>query len=375
MSANKTVTGFDYRKVFKLVCIAWFVSKIICYKLWLADRLFPLVPIHESLATIPPFLHSALFVISLACLLAFLFFPDKKIMILLLLAELLSCMLDQNRWQPWEYQFIFMLAAMVFCKEEKQVLFAWQWIIAGLYFFGGLGKLNSAFIHDTWQYLVLHKWLGVAGTNISITRAGYLLPLIEMAAGAGLLFRLSRKFSIVILISTHLIILLMFGPFGLNRSKGIWPWNLLMPVCLYYLFYNKAVVFNRSYLRKPFNRLVILCWCILPWLQLVGYWDKNLSAVLYSGGVEQLFICTKNPAAQKQMAPYYTDSTFRFIPCNHSLSVFEWSLKEIHTAPYPEKRVFDAIILAWKKRYPGTGDRFYLYKPGFSYSVKEIISP
>ena len=374
MSATKTGTGFDHRRVFKLVCIAWFISKIICYQLWFADRLFPLVPIHESLSAIPSFLHSTLFFISLASMLVFLFFPDKKIMILLLLAELLSCMLDQNRWQPWEYQFIFMLATMVFCKEEKQVLFAWQCIIAGLYFFGGLGKLNSAFIHDTWQHLVLHKWLGVSGVNISVTRSGYLLPLIEMAAGAGLLFHPAKKICLLILILMHGLILLMLGPLGLNINAVVWPWNLLMPFCLYFVFFKPAMVFSKTNFYKPFIWLVLLCWWVMPWLQLAGYWDKYLSAVLYSGGVEQLFICTQNPAAQKQMAPYL-DSTFRVIPCDNSLSVYNWGIKDMKTAPYPEKRVFEAIIKAWKKRFPGTCDRFYLYKPGFSYSVKEVLAP
>ena len=362
---------FDSRKVLRIVCIAWFITKIICYKLWFADRLFPLAPVHEILSSLPPLLHSGLFVCSMACLVILLFFPDKKIALLLLLFELLSCCLDQNRWQPWEYQFIFMLLVYTFIKEENMIRFSWQLIIAGLYFFSGVSKLNSTFIHDIWQHLLLKRWLGIGPVNIWVIRAGYGLPLVEMLAGAGLLVKKIRRLSILVLCSMHLLILLMLGPLGLNINVGIWVWNLLMPVLLFSLFYNRSFDLKPARSWNVLLWLVLLCWWILPWFQLGGYWDKYLSSVLFSGGVEQLFICTDNPVARKQMA-HYLDPPSRLIPCSTALSVYNWGIKEIKIAPYPEPRVFKAIIQAWKKRYPGGSDRFYLYKPGFAPGVEEI---
>ena len=365
------VSHFDSRKVFKMLCITWFITKIICYKLWLADRLFPLVPVHEMLSSLPPLLHSALFVCSLACMILLIFFPNRKTAFVLLLLELLSCCLDQNRWQPWEYQFIFMLLVYVFVEDEKEMRFSWQLILAGLFFFSGISKLNSAFIHDVWQHLLLHKWLGIGRVNIWITRAGYSLPLIEMFSGIGLLIKKTSKPAVWILCCMHLLILLMMGPLGLNINAVIWPWNLLMPLLLLSLFYNTAFELSSFRSWNFFSWLVLLCWWILPWLQLKGYWDKYLSSVLYSGGVEQLFICTDNPVAKKQMTAYF-DSTFRIIPCSTSLSLYNWGVKEMKTAPYPEPRVFKAIIKVWREKYPGTADRFYLYKPGFAPKVEEV---
>ena len=365
-------TPFNSRKILKIICVTWFITKIICYKLWFADRLFPLVPVHEMLSSLPPLLHSIFFISSLACMVILPFFPNKKVAAILLLLELLSCSLDQNRWQPWEYQFIFMLAGYVFIKDEKQIRFSWQLIMAGLFFFSGISKLNNAFIHDIWQHLMLRRWLGINTITPWLNRTGYMLPLIEMVAGIGLLIKMTRRIAVWVLCLMHLFILLMLGPFGLNINAVIWPWNLLMPLLLVSLFYNTA--FALRYFRSPnfFSWLVLLCWWILPWLQLKGYWDKYLSSVLYSGGVEQLFICTDNPAAKKQMAPYF-DSTFRIIPCSTSLSVYNWGIKEMKTAPYPEPRIYHAIIAAWKKKYPGTKDRFYLYKPGFAPKVEEVM--
>lgn len=372
MSANNISSTKGTRKVIRLLCITWLITKAICYKLWLADRLFPLVPVHDSMTMLPSMLHTVLLVISLGGMLVLFISPNKKIAALLLMAELLSCLLDQNRWQPWEYQFIFMLAVYLSFKDEKQVRFCWQLIIAGIFFFSGLGKLNSAFIHDVWQNLLLHRWLGIRPVGIWVSRFGYALPLIEMLSALCLLTSKARKPAIWILILMHVIILLMLGPLGLNMNAVIWPWNVLMPLLLIFLFYDDPFEVDRSFFRRPLAWLVMICWWILPWFQLAGYWDKYLSSVLYSGGVEQLFICTNDRAA-KQALSNYMDSTFKVIPCEPVLSVYKWGVTEIRTAPYPEKRIYRAIISSWKKKYPNITDRFYLYKPGFSYTVEELF--
>ena len=371
---KSSILNPDSSGLLRFISLAWILTKMICFKLWFADRLFPLVPVHEILSGLPAILHSALFMISTGCMLLLLVTPGRKTVIVLLFAELLSCCLDQNRWQPWEYQFIFMFAAFVFCKEEKEKILSWQLIIAGLYFFGGVGKMNSAFIHDTWKYLMLHRWLDIGPVNIWITRAGYLLPLIEMLAGICLLYNRTRKPAMWTLIFMHLLILLMLGPAGLNINHVVWPWNILMIFLLFSLFYKRSFIIACSIVIKPVFSVIIICWWILPWFQLAGYWDKYLSSVLYSGGVEQLFICTDNPAAKKDLGKYM-DSSFSVIPCSPVLSVYNWGIREIRTAPYPEQRIQKAMIRAWKKKYPGKTDRFYIYKPGFAYTVKEIILP
>ena len=369
---KQVFTSFDSGKVIRFVCIAWIITKLVSYKLWLANRLFPLVPVHENLSLVPPVVHTILFIISICTMLFFLFSPNKKIALVILFVEILSCLLDQNRWQPWEYQFIFMLAVYIYYRNEKQILLGWQIILAGIYFFSGLSKLNSAFIHDIWQGLMLRRWLGISPPGIWLTRAGYALPIIEMAAAICLCFFSTRRMGIWILCLMHIMIILMFGPVGLNTNLGILPWNLLMPLLLFILFYYESFQLNRYFTYKPFSFVVLLCWWVLPWLQLAGYWDKYLSAVLYGGGVEQLFICTDNSMAKKQLAPYF-DKEFKVIPCKPVLSVYKWGLMEMNIAYYPEHRVFNAIINEWKKRYPDGTNKFYMYKSGFNYKVNEVL--
>jgi hypothetical protein len=373
MQFKEAFTKYDPNRVMRLVCIGWFMTKLISHKLWLAGRLFPLAPVSEALDSLPPFTHTILYAISLIAIFWLAMFPNKKIAVVLLVAELLSCLLDQNRWQPWEYQFIFMTAVYIIYDDADQRRRGWQLILAGLLFFAGVGKVNSAFIHDIWRNLILHRWLGITSASVWISRAGYALPLIEMAAGACLLSGKLRKPAVWVLIGMHLFILLMVGPAGLNVNRGVWVWNILMPLLLLLLFYDRRFFYPgyRVFLSRFFAWIIILCWWILPWFQLAGYWDRYLSAVLYAGGVEQLFICTDNAEAKKEMAAHF-EKGFWTIPCSPVIPVYKWSVDEMHVGQNPEPRINEAIIHAWRKKYSDSGARFYLYKPGFAPTVREI---
>lgn len=370
MPPGNLFTTYDPRKIIRLLCICWMIMKATSFKLWLADRIFPLIPVNENLSSLPPIFHLLLLITSFACMAWLVVFPGKKMAMLLVVVELLSCLLDQNRWQPWEYQFICMIAVYSFINDEKKQLFTWQLIITGLYFFSGISKFNSAFIHDIWHNLFLRRWLGVTEITPWLTRLGYLLPLLEMGAAICLFFKQTRWIALWILITMHFVILLMLGPLGLEMNVVIWPWNVLMPLLLFILFSRQCFQPGKIRYWRPVTWLILVCWWMLPWLQLGGHWDKYLSSVLYSGGVPQLFICTDNVVAKKELGSLMTDG-YKVIPCTPALSTYQWGIFEMKTAPYPESRIYKAIVKKWKERYPGV-NHFYLYTPGFSYKLEEL---
>lgn len=369
--------GVDERPQLPLVAmrigmLAWIASKVICYPLWQGGRFFPLAPVHEILRVVPLWVHDGLFYSSLLAMLVWVIYPQRKLALFILLAELGSCVLDQNRWEPWEYQFIFMLAVTIFYQRKAHIKTALQLIVVGLYFFSGLGKLNSAFIHDIWNGLLLRRSFGIFTENAWVFRMGYLLPLIEMALALLLLFGRWRKVGVIGLTLMHVFILVLFGPLFLNRSVVIWPWNMLMPVLLFYLFYHTRFQPLRSFFVRPFSTVVLLCWCILPMLHLAGRWDNYLSFTLYSGGTPQLYICTEDPAALQAMAPYMPKVRNGFIPCKYPVSTYAWSARLMYTTPYPEERVFRVIAREWRKWYPGAAVKFYVFRSGFSPTLVEL---
>jgi hypothetical protein len=359
--------------LFKLICGCWLITKLICYKLWLAQRFFPLLPVHDALQVTPAVVHTILFVVSLVCMGVLIFFPKRKIAVLLLLTEVLSCLLDQNRWQPWEYQFVCMLGTYVFITDEKKRVHAWKIILLSTYFFSGINKWSPYFIHNVWNHIFLKSFAGIYNAGPWLLRAGYLVPAIETIAAIALCFGRTRKIAVWFLSAMHMISLLVLGPAGIKINAVIWPWNLLMTCLLFGIFYKEPVQFFEKAIWKPiYTMLMLLAWCILPWLQLAGLWDKYLSCVLYNGRTEQLYICTNDLNASNRLSDCITFAD-KNMECSTAVSVYKWAMQEMNVPPYPELRTYKAIAASWNKTYPKAVNRFYIYQAGFSVKIKPLL--
>lgn len=124
--------------IISITCLFWIFTKFFSYKLWHGDRLFPLVPPFEFLENIPNFIHLGLFWMAVSGLIVIMFKPNKYLIIITLLAELCSCSLDQNRWQPYEYQyFITLFFLLCYRKNAKQFVNYFAFLIIITYFFSG----------------------------------------------------------------------------------------------------------------------------------------------------------------------------------------------------------------------------------------------
>ena len=119
MRSPKAILNEKTNWLIRLTCLFWIASKLICWKLWLADRLFPLIPPFDFLR-LPANMHYVLFGFSLATLVLLMISPRKRsFQIAAIVIEVISCLLDQNRWQPWEYQYIFTLFIFVANKKDE----------------------------------------------------------------------------------------------------------------------------------------------------------------------------------------------------------------------------------------------------------------
>lgn len=356
----------------RIVLAGWISMKLISAALWNSTRPFPLFPIAEIFEYIPSWFHLFLYWSSLFCMIAFLFFNTKKLLWVVLIAELASCMFDQTRWQPWEYQNILMLGCYLFFSAEKQLLSSWQIAMIGIYFFSGLSKFQPAFIYDIWLKIVLNKWLHINTNNINIIRAGYILALTETCAAIALCFNYWRKIAIGLLIIMHCFILLVLGPWGINFNKVIWPWNIVMTGLLFLLFYRSKFLIEPSFLKRPFGWIVITCFCVLPFLGLVNKWDHYLSFHLYSGGINQLYICTNDSEVKQKLGHYFLNTSNTAIPCPQSISSFTWAMKVMHVPDYPEQRIFVSMAKYFKSTFPNAAIKFYVYTPGLEQHVEEL---
>lgn len=362
--------------IVRCVALCWLITKLICYPLWMADRFFPLAPVNEILLKAPAYLHTVIFCLSLICLVLLVIVPRKQMAIALLLLEAVACLLDQNRWQPWEYLFLFFLAAFVFIKDIKSRDFSWQLIIIGFYFFSGLSKCNSNFIIQVWKEQYLKQLSGMVHADAVLLRMGYVLPLLELGSAVALCFKRSTRVGVMVLIALHLINLVVYGLFASSTSSTLLPWNVVMPVLLVLLFYREGVSFSKREIWKPlFIKLVLLCWWIIPCLQLAGVWEcKYFSGSLYSGKTNYMYICTEDLSARLRLTDYFIFTKY-LLPCSTALSVYQWGIKEMKAPPFPAEGVYETIALRWNTWYPDGKNRFFLVGGGVKKSVRPLLLP
>ena len=356
--------------IVRLVCAAMLITQLTCYKLWLAHEGFPAFPVADVFGGWPAWLQAGMFYISFLLMLIAVVKPLRSVVGLLLFLQLLICLADQNRWQAWQYQYMFMLGTWLFIKEDRQRLWGWQVIMVGTYFFSALWKLNTAFILDVWIGFILKGWLGITDPASWVYRLGYLLPMVEIFSAIGLCFSCSRRLSAGLLAGMHLLILLMLGPLGMNVNYVLWPWNVAMLLLLSALFYKSSFLWIKPGEWKPFTWLIVLCWLLLPWLYKADLWDRYLSSVLFNENASLMYICTQNASALEELKPYMRKNSL--LPCNEAISVYHWGESIMNTIPYPQKRNYKHIAGYWMSHYRDSSARFYIYQPGFTNRMVEI---
>jgi hypothetical protein len=143
-------------------------------KLWLSSRLYPLTPVWSGLHPIPPPFDWVLYGALLVSVAAAAVWPRAVATFLGLAAAMVA--FDQSRLQPWLYQYSFMLLALGFGGDPKNVC---RLIMASVYFWSGVQKLNGGFVDDAFPWLVgpFHGWIPLW--------AGRVVPFIEAGMAIG----------------------------------------------------------------------------------------------------------------------------------------------------------------------------------------------
>lgn len=343
---------------FMLAC--WLVAKILGIKMWLADRYFPIAPIFDLFYEIPPIIHLILYLISLSAIAYLLFQPQQRaIMGILFTIEIGSALLDQNRWQPWEYQYLFMLCLFISIKDYLQLKNLFLLMLVSIYVISGLQKLNEAFLSEVWVKMILQNLFHAESAQINYWRSyGYFIPIAEISFGLMLLFNRTNKTVLILLMAMHLIILTFLVSSRYNVI--VWPWNLFMIGLLLTYYNHHKPEFKFSFSAAPI--ITVLVWFVLPLSNFVGIWDHYLSGSLYSGKITQAVICVKNREAMHDFPrQYYRKDIKSTCLGEDMLSLQHWAMRETAVPPYPEKRVYLKVFNALQKQYPNAELRLGIF--------------
>jgi hypothetical protein len=241
-------------------------------------------------------------------------------------------------------------------NEKKLVISSVTFVLASTYFYSGLNKLNQGFLQSVWSNLILHQFFHL---NALVRRqewlfyCGYLLGLTELALGAGLLFKKTRKASAILLAVMHLVILAIWGPFGLRGFQILWFWNLSMIALLYLVFILAQPDGLPALAHKSRGRLTILLWGILPALSSQGLWPKSLSSNMFSGNAPWMVICVQNLGPHEQLKRFSNLSDPSCI-CKGALKIDlqTWVVRETRVSVNPEKKLLLQMQQRLLKQYP-----------------------
>lgn len=355
--------------IVRMISLGWLACKLISYKAWIAERLFPVIPAFDFLESIPSLVHLLLLSISVICLCALVIFPNKRgIAIFLLISEIVSCSLDVIRWQPWEYQFLFFLLSFILCKNNRSQFYTCLIIIlASTYIFGGLQKLNYGYLHSIWDSLVLHRFLNITVTDRHwLHYAGLIVPVAEIVGGVSLIVS-RKKWPYFLVIGIHVAILMIFGPVGLNTNLVIWPWNLVLIALILILKDHYSHDATRFKNLKNFPAATtILFWVLLPTLGLYHLWPDYLSSGMYSGRTTTLRICSKAPLSDAVRQYTVTSKT----ACHNSIRLQNWALDELKVPLYPDKWYYRRFARQWRGG-AGKKDDVFIVK-GYRYRSQSL---
>jgi len=373
--------AFSYPKeviLVKITCIAWLIAKIISYKVWIADRYFPVAPVFDFLS-LPNEFHLFLFVISLIGITSAFFFPSKKFLLLsVIIIEMLSCLLDYMRWQPWEYQYLLTFVFFFFSKDRKQFFLLLTFLLAATYIFSGIHKFSGSFLYSFWDRTILHTLLDLPYSIIKkplVHYSGLILSAIEIFIGVGILFSRHRRYISFLAILMHLFIAILYGPFGLNYNIIIFPWNLAMIGLVLVLFYkNTQINFSLFFFKNKLNVIILLLLGVMPALSLFGKWDDYLSFNLYSGNTRTLAICVDDVQEYPELEKHKSKGrSTKFCNNAYLINTTTWALDELKVPVYPEERVFKILHDRFNQKYPNVKNTFVYYcYPYKNENIREV---
>jgi hypothetical protein len=253
------------------------------------------------------------------------------------------------RWQPWVYVYLLMLLPYLFQSDDhdnaKSILNCSQWIIAGVYVWSGIHKLNPNFLDVTFTQLM--SVLGIETDWQNFKKIGYIPPFIEILIGIALLVPKFRKIATYCAVIMHTLIFVYFSPIVLHYNSVVLPWNLAMIAFVLLLFWNRTdspFLSIQNFRLASLRAIIIgLVW-LLPFLNTLGYWDHYLSFSFYSDKQPNFFIAIEKTQLQKidkHLERYFAN--IRGLQGGQVIEVNKWALSELNVPFYPETRCFKKL--------------------------------
>jgi hypothetical protein len=269
------------------------IGLLLSAPLWIGPRTYPRALVFDLLPAIPLFDRILLAALLGAAAMILVSPKPQKFIAIFLGAVGILCLEDQTRWQPWVYQYSFLLAALALfswngddADSRTRTLNIARLIVAGTYLFSGLQKINPNFMRSDFPWVMQPLTDVFPDATYPLQWLGIAVPFIQVGFALGLLTTRFRRLSLCLAVAMHVLILAMFGPFGHNWNSVIWPWTAAMAVLDVLLFAGNETFSLRDLVSTKghaYHAAALALFGVLPALSFFNCWDSYLSSALYSG--------------------------------------------------------------------------------------------
>lgn len=356
---------------------------LISPRLWCGARTFPRTPVFGDATILPDLASQLIYYLMIGLLAVVAILPRPRWAI----AAFLGCLGvmwldDQQRWQPWIYQYGLMLAALMLypwriaAGPGGAALNACRVIVAFIYIWSGIQKFNLSFFQIVGPWL-LEPMLGRhVGPMLPLVMP---IPFVEALLGVGLLVRPLRPWAAAGAVAMHLFILWSIGPFfgGHHWNTVVWPWNVAMIVLVPMLFLRTPAGRFRQLLwpAGAFAKVVLILVGVMPALSFHEIWDKYLSAALYSGNTLNAMLEIPTSIRDSLPADIADICEPAGEPGRWQLDYLAWTMADLNVPPNPARRVFRHTAAEFSRRWPGAPIRLHIAErpPASSIERKETV--
>lgn len=329
------------------VCLTLIAIFLLSYKLWLNERNYPLAPVLDLFPALPsPFDYAQLILPLLLLILGIVFRKASVYLLLFFVLFWLLVLGDQNRLQPYCYQFAIMLLVLAVHgnsdnpEREQLTLNCLRVIIAGSYLWAGIHKFNGDFVSRFYPYLA---GSGAASAELTLKHYAFLvLPLIEISMAIGLLTSRFREISLNTANLMHIVIAVVLSPIGIGWNYVVIPWNIGLIFINIFLF-SQVKESSAAQILHPQRSLLkvmaLLLFFVMPLFNLFGMWDHYISSSLYSFKTPYAKVYVDD-ALKTKLPPYVTKYCFKDDTGQYVETTY-WMVGEVNVLPYPERRVYE----------------------------------
>ncbi len=329
------------------------------WPLWTLQRAVPAVPFIRLAQAVPDTAQWIAAAAALTGLLSALVAPRGNLwatrgLLAFVAGTALLVLCDQQRFQPWVYQFLLVALALAWA-EARTALWLVRVLVISFYFYSAVTKLDFTFLHTLGQQF-LAALAGLFGASLdgwSETArlwAAAVFPLGELAVALGLCFARTRRAALGGAIALHVLLLVILGPWGLNHKPGVLLWNAYFIVQDVLLFgpairplasVNAQSGLRTTWLTAPKPLLAVFAGAVLlPLLAPTSWFDLWPSWGLYAPSSQRLTLWVHRRAAGElppELASFL-DEERSDDPAWLAVRLDRWTLESLRAPIYPQNR-------------------------------------